>query len=83
MRDAKCIIRVMRLTHTQIIDLWPSVGEFAEEMGVNHRTARSWKQRISIPSHYWARLISCALVKGFNSVTPDALTCSAAERRAA
>jgi hypothetical protein len=80
--DTVCIMRPMQLNHSQIIDLWPSLDEFAEDMGVKMRTAQGWKRRNSIPWHYWPRLIACALVRRIY-VSPEMLMSSAAERRAA
>jgi hypothetical protein len=37
-----------------IAELWPSVNEFAEDLGISLSTVRVWKHRRSIPHLYWS-----------------------------
>jgi hypothetical protein len=36
-----------------IAKLWPSLDEFAEDIGVRLSTVRVWRCRNAIPSSYW------------------------------
>lgn len=56
----------------QIINAWPSIGEFANDMGVNVETARGWRKRDSIPAKYWKRLLNKASQRNI-SISADIL----------
>jgi len=47
-------------THPEIIELWPSVNEFAEDVGTSPNLVRCWKHRKSIPAPYWTPLVTAA-----------------------
>lgn len=63
-----------------IIDLWPSRAAFADAIGAERVTARSWWQRDRIPSAWWSRVIDAASAGGKEGVTLELLA-SLAERR--
>ena len=54
---------------TQVIDCWPSLGEFSADIGVGLFTARGWRARSSIPAWHWEKVISRAALRGY-PVTP-------------
>lgn len=53
------------IKHSEIISLWPSVGEFARNIGQKETTCRGWKSRNSIPVKYWQAIIDIAEFKKF------------------
>lgn len=77
-----CIMALMQLNHSDIINFWPTLADFAADMGVKRHTARGWKRRNSIPAEYWPELIEKARERRAY-VSPEVLMISAAQRRAA
>lgn len=67
------------IRHSEIISLWPSVGEFANDVGQKETTCRGWKLRDSIPAKYWQEIIVAAQNRKFNkNITFETLVKSAA-----
>ena len=62
-----------------LIGRWPSLSEFASDMGVPYGQAKQWKRRGNIPSEYWQRLIDVAKERGIKRGTADGLTALAAK----
>ncbi|MCO6407321.1 hypothetical protein [Hoeflea alexandrii] len=62
-----------------IIEKWPSRGEFAADLGVTPQHATNMYTRDGIPSKYWAALVSSASVRGIDGVTLDDLARIAAK----
>jgi hypothetical protein len=60
-------------TFTDVINLWPSLGEFAEDIGVNYVTAQVMKHRDSINSRHWLNVVKAAEARGFEQVTVELL----------
>lgn len=56
-----------------LIALWPSVADFARDMGVGYTRAQKWQTRNSIPAGQWARLLEVAHRRGFWQITPAVL----------
>ena len=48
----------------QIISLWPSMRDLAEDLGQPYSTVTSWKQRGSIPAKFDLDLIAAASGRG-------------------
>lgn len=44
-------------TFQQVIRLWPTAAEFAQDIGVKPATVRQWVARDSIPGGYWLRIV--------------------------
>lgn len=63
----------MPATFPEVIDLWPSINEFAAEMGVHINTVRNWHTRGRIPAKYWTGIIECAKRREIR-ITPSLLT---------
>ena len=55
----------MGMEHSQIISSWPSLKDFAQDVGVTYETAKAMKRRNSINSSYWSKLISAANARGY------------------
>lgn len=70
------------MTHSDIIGKWPSLGEFARDLGVRYGTAKAMRRRSSIPPGYWAAVVSKAALREIQGVTLQALA-EAAQRMAA
>lgn len=57
------------MTHPEIIDLWPSIEAFADDVGAKVATARKWRQRGRIPSEYWVKTEQAASERKIVNVT--------------
>lgn len=51
-----------------VIEAWPSVGEYGEDIGVDSMHARALKYRDSIPPEYWLRTEAGAAKRGIDGV---------------
>lgn len=67
-----------RMTHSEIIRLWPSLSEFARDLGVAYGTAKAMRRRDSIPPAYWQALVGHARARRIEGVTFEALARSKA-----
>ena len=56
-----------------IIGFWETTADFARDMGVPYGRARKWRDRNSIPSIYWSRLVRIAGEAGLHKITFDKL----------
>jgi hypothetical protein len=72
----------MPLSHTQIIDLFPSLATFAADLNQKVDTARRWRLRNSIPATFWAAVVSAAEARGIAGVTLGDLASAAPARGA-
>ncbi|NTG26153.1 hypothetical protein G6L08_03260 [Agrobacterium rhizogenes] len=61
------------MTHTTIINLWPSTAAFAFDVCVPYEAAKAMRRRGSIPSCYWVRVVSAAKRRGIDGVTFERL----------
>lgn len=61
------------MKHDSIIDQWPSLAAFAEEIGLSYQAAKAMRRRASIPGCYWLRIEEVAQSRGFTTVTLRAL----------
>tara|TARA_R110002020_G_scaffold467027_4_gene690182 strand:+ start:3033 stop:3254 length:222 start_codon:yes stop_codon:yes gene_type:complete len=71
------------MTHADIINLWPSLSAFAEDLGVPYVTAKAMRRRMSIPASYWVRMIEAAAARDIAGVTLADLAHAAAQPREA
>lgn len=56
----------------KVIDLWPTAGHMAGDIGVAKFTTQAWKKR-GIPSCYWIEIVAAAERRGYVGVTLDRL----------
>ena len=70
-------------TIADLMGLWPSVSEFARDIGVQPTHAHVMKVRGSIPSARWAAVVEAAKTRGIPGVTFEKLAELAARRKAA
>lgn len=71
------------MTHTEIINLWPSLTEFAEDHGIAYGTAKAMRRRSSIPATYWTDTVTKAKARGLKGVTLEVLAKGAKQAVAA
>jgi hypothetical protein len=72
-----------RATHTEIINLWPTLSDFADDLGIAYGTAKAMRRRASIPVDYWRLAVAKAAERGIAGVTLDALAPEAPQTVAA
>ena len=63
-----------------IIDLWPSLAEFASDTGVTPNYAKQMRRRDRINSDYWQRIVAGAEARGIDGVTLERMAALAARR---
>lgn len=68
-------------TFRLVIDLWPSLPAFAEDIDVIYVTAQAMHRRDSIPSEHWEATVAGASKRGIGGVTLERLAAIAASRR--
>lgn len=56
------------MAHAQIINLWPTIADFASDIGVGYEAAKAMRRRGSIPPGYWVRTVEAATRRGFPGV---------------
>lgn len=66
------------MSHSDIIDLWPSLSEFAADLSVKYGTAKAMRQRCSIPPGYWVTVVQKAKARRIKGVTHEALALAVA-----
>lgn len=72
-----CTLVVM--SHTDLINLWPTLSDFAADLSLKYGTAKAMRRRSSIPSGYWDAMIAKAKMRKIKGVTYEALTKAAAK----
>jgi len=60
-------------TFADIIDRWPSLQDFADDIGVKYVTAQLMRHRNSIAPNHWKALVSGAEMRRIEGVTLEAL----------
>jgi hypothetical protein len=58
---------------SDILKAWPSLAEFARDLGVPYQTAAAWKVRESIARKYWLAIVDAAQRRGHFEITTDLL----------
>jgi hypothetical protein len=61
------------MTHSDLINCWPSLSAFAEDIGVDYGTAKAMRRRGSIPSGYWKHAVIGAASREIPGVTYEVL----------
>ena len=59
--------------HTALINRWPSLTAFAEDLGIQYGTAKAIRRRGVIPDRYWLPAVEKARGRGIDDVTLEAL----------
>lgn len=60
-------------SHVDLIEKWPSLTAFAEDIGQPYNNAKAMKRRGRIPAWYWASCVAGAERRGIDGVSLDAL----------
>lgn len=60
-------------TFTDVINLWPSLSEFADDIGVKYVTAQVMRYRGSIAPTHWSLVAEAAKRRGYHGVTIERL----------
>lgn len=68
------------MTHTDIINKWPSLSDFAQDLGVMYGTAKAMRRRSSIPSEHWLILVTKARKRGIKGISLEALAAAVARK---
>lgn len=71
-----CTLR--RMTHAEIINLWPSLSDFATDISVAYGTAKAMRRRSSIPPEYWLSAARSAEERAIAGVTLEVLAAAVA-----
>lgn len=69
------------MNYRNVIDKWPSLTDFADDIGVSENTAKQMRTRDSINSRHWSRLVAAAEGREIEGVTLDSLASIAAAER--
>lgn len=72
------ICTLWRMTHADLINLWPSLSDFAADLSVEYGTAKAMRRRSSIPSEYWLALVKAAETREIAGVNLEALAAAVA-----
>lgn len=64
----------------EIIDRWPSLRDFANDLDIPYTTAGSMKSRDAINPVYWPRIVASAKARGIRGVTYERLVAAYATR---
>lgn len=60
-------------TFRNIIDKWPSIGEFASDLGVKYVTAQLMRHRDSIAPRHWNNVVLAARKRSISGVSLEVL----------
>lgn len=66
------------MLHSEVIGTWPSLSEFAADIGVEYGTAKAMRRRSSIPPQHWVAVVKAAEARGYIAVTYEAMAVGAA-----
>src|SRR5262245_60239346 len=60
-------------TFAEIVCLWPTYDELAQDVGVAYPTVASWRRRSSIPPRWWGAIVQSAQRRRITGITFDTL----------
>lgn len=52
-----------------LIDQWPTIAEFASDVGCGYEAARQMRRRKKIAPEHWASVVSASKGRGIDGVT--------------
>jgi hypothetical protein len=67
-------------SHRDVIDRWPSLRSFADDIGVPYGTAKQMRRRNSIPNEYRVTVVNVAIERQIPGITFELLTLTAPAR---
>ena len=59
----------MPSTISALIDEWPTIGEFAEDVGCGYEAARQMRRRESIAPEHWAKVVRASASRSIPGIT--------------
>lgn len=62
-------MRHMMQTHSDIIDRWPTIREFSQDIGVQYDCAQKMRWRNKIPAKYWPQIVSAARTRKMRGIS--------------
>lgn len=62
------------MSHRPLIDRWPNIRAFAEDLGVKYETAKGIRRRGWIPDRYYEKAVTGARKRSFHEVTHERLS---------
>lgn len=63
-----------KISHADIIRIWPTVAAFAQDVGIGIGTARKMVVRRSIPGRYWLDVEQAAAKRRLKTPTGESVT---------
>jgi hypothetical protein len=60
-------------TIDDLMKLWPTVAEFARDIGIKPTHAQTMRVRGSIPVEYWPNILAAAKTRNLPGITADTL----------
>jgi hypothetical protein len=66
------------MTHTDLINLWPSLSVFADDLSIEYGTAKAMRRRNSIPPAHWVLMVDKAKARKIRGVTEKVLALAVA-----
>lgn len=61
---------------TGLIDLWPTIGHFAADVGCGYEAARQMRRRSSIAPEHWPKVVEASHARQIEGVTFEWLALS-------
>lgn len=61
---------------TALIDMWPTIGEFATAVGCGYEAARQMRRRNSIAPEHWSKVVEASKAEQIEGVTFEWLALS-------
>lgn len=68
-------------SYREILRLWPTISEAAQDLDLPYERVSQWAKRDSIPPEYWTDLLRAAAARGFKFVSLPILVELAAEAK--
>ncbi|AXV15089.1 hypothetical protein CYG48_04870 [Neorhizobium sp. SOG26] len=68
------------MTHAEIINKWPSLSDFADDLGIQYGTAKAMRRRGSIPPEHWLKVTYQAVCRGIPGITLEVLAAAVAKQ---
>ena len=79
--DSPILLAMKPSDFREVIGLWPSIQQLADELGENPWTVEKWRTRNRVPDRAWQRLVVAAKARRY-PVTADLLMNLAADSAA-
>lgn len=61
------------MTHADIINKWPSLSDFADDLAIEYGTAKAMRRRASIPVNHWNKVVAKAAERSIEGISLEVL----------